>query len=316
MFYDGAMDNALKSAADVDELIREFLTASGFTREGAFMTDLDGTAVHEFEGRVTIPKSVSHALTDLRRLGRPIVLNTLRFPLNVIESFGREWYEVTGAPLPLVSLNGSVVGHLREGANGSIEFEQVLVTKVPASLCDSVVGDLERMLKSGFDDVVLFYYPSDWRAGERLWTPVADRQAALLERYGSAQSITSASLDELASTLAACEPSMLFVLVEASHDDLMAYQHARPNQFVTADGVDKASGAEAAARQLDFDLAASVGAGDTLMDTFLSTVGLAVRVGNPALPYQGRHATVDLLDSLALGEFGFRLADQVRRRAR
>ena len=82
------------------------------------------------------------------------------------------------------------------------------------------------------------------------------------------------------------------------------------------DGVDKASGAEAAARQLGFDLAASVGAGDTLMDTFLSTVGLAVRVGNPALPFQGRHATLDLVDSLALGEFGFRLADQVRRTAR
>jgi hydroxymethylpyrimidine pyrophosphatase-like HAD family hydrolase len=82
---------------------------------------------------------------------------------------------------------------------------------------------------------------------------------------------------------------------------------------VTAAGVDKAHGASVVAQRLGFDLAASVGAGDTMMDNFLSSVGLAVRVGNPSLPYDGRHATVDLADSLALGEFWFRLADRVRR---
>jgi hydroxymethylpyrimidine pyrophosphatase-like HAD family hydrolase len=311
--YDLAMAVASPTPFDFDALIERFVSECGFTRNGAVMTDLDGTAVHEFEGRITIPKSVSHALTDLRRLGRPIVLNTLRFPLNVIETFGREWYEVSGAPLPLVSLNGSVVGHLHEDANGAIQFEELSVTQIPASTCEAVVGELERILASGIDDVVLFYYPSDWRAGERLWTPVKDRQAALLQRYKSAQSITSAPLDELACTLLACAPSMLFVLLDASHDSLMAYQHVRPNQFVTAQGVTKASGAETAARRLNFKLEASVGAGDTMMDSFLSTVGLALRVGNPNLPFQGRHATVDLAHSLALGEFCFRLADQVRR---
>ena len=78
---------------------------------------------------------------------------------------------------------------------------------------------------------------------------------------------------------------------------------------------DRASGAEVAARRLNFKLEASVGAGDTMMDSFLSTVGLALRVGNPSLPFQGRYATVDLDHSLALGEFCFRLADQVRRSA-
>jgi hydroxymethylpyrimidine pyrophosphatase-like HAD family hydrolase len=306
---------ASPTAFDSDALIERFLSECDFMRNGVVMTDLDGTAVHESEGRITIPKSVSHGLTELRRLGRPIVLNTLRFPLNVIETFGREWYEISGAPLPLVSLNGSVVGHLHEGAKGAIQFEELSVTLVPAATCEAVVGELERLLASGINDVVLFYYPSDWRAGERLWTPVEERQAALLERYKSAQSITSAPLDALASTLLACEPSMLFVLIDASHDSLMAYQHVRPNQFVTAEGINKATGAHIAARRLSFKLETSIGAGDTTMDSFLSTVGLALRVGNPTLPFCGRYATVDLADSLALGEFCFRLADQVRRRA-
>ena len=50
------------------------------------------------------------------------------------------------------------------------------------------------------------------------------------------------------------------------------------------------------------------------MDNFLSSTGLAVRVGARALPFEGRHATLDVPDSLALGELMFRLADLVRRR--
>jgi hypothetical protein len=241
------------------------------------------------------------------------VLNTLRFPLNVIETFGREWYDVSGAPLPLVALNGSAIGYLHESANGAIAFEPFSITPVRPAICEDLIGDLERLVSSGVDDVALFYYPTDWREGERLWTPVEDRQAALMQRFASAHGISSMSLEALASTLVACEPTLLFVAVEASHDDLMAYQHARPNQFVTADGVDKAGGAAIAAQRLGFELSASVGAGDTLMDTFLSSVGLALRVGNPTLPYHGRHATVDLTDSLAMGEFCFRLADKLRR---
>ena len=310
------MDQVEHWELDCDAIVSQFLTESRFAIGGGVMTDLDGTAVHEFDGRIVIPKSVSHALTELRRLERPIVLNTLRFPMNVIETFGKEWYEVSGGPLPLVSLNGSVVGHLHEGAKGHIEFQEALVRPVPTALCEAVLADLERLLASGIDDVVLFYYPRDWRCGERLWTPLASRHAELRDRYRSAADITSEPLGQLAAALATCEPCMLLVLVNASHDHLMSYQHARPGQFVTAEGVDKAAGAEAAARLVGFDLDASVGAGDTMMDSFLSSVGLAVRVGAPSLPFTGRLATVDLPDSLALGEFWFRMADLMRRNAR
>lgn len=298
-----------------DAMLTRFLGAVPFATRGAVMTDLDGTAVHEHMGRIVIPKSVSHALTELRQLGRPIVLNTLRFPLNVIQTFGREWYAISNAPLPLVSLNGSVVGHLREGAGGTIEFAEAWAASLPVSTCEAVLADLDRLLAAGVDDVVLFYYPRDWRVGEQLWTPVPARAEALLARYPSASTVTSEPLDRLASTLASCEPCMLFFLSDASHDQLMAYQHARPNQFVTAAGVDKAHGARTAADLLDIDLAASVGAGDTPMDSFLAAVGLAIRVGAPGLAFTGRHATLDVADSLALGELWFRLADQVRRSA-
>jgi hypothetical protein len=260
-----------------------------------------------------IPKSVSHALTELNRLGRPIILNTLRFPLNVIKTFGREWYAITNAPLPLISLNGSVVGYLRESSGDTIEFEELCATPVPASSWEAVLGDLDRLLASGIDDVVLFHYPRDWRAGERLWTPDATRREVLLARYSSVAEVTSGPLEQLALELSDCEPCMLMLLINSSHNQLMAYQHARPNEFVTAPGIDKAAGAHLAGRLLEFDLEASVGAGDTPMDTFLSSVGLAVRVGARGLPFTGRHATLDVPDSLALGELLFRLADQVRR---
>jgi hydroxymethylpyrimidine pyrophosphatase-like HAD family hydrolase len=307
------MNDVTRADRALDAALAGFLAAAPFAARGAVMTDLDGTAVHERMGRVAIPKSVSHALTELRRLGRPIVLNTLRFPLNVIRTFGREWYAISNAPLPLVSLNGSVIGYLREGSGAAIDFEELCATPLPASTCEAVLVDVERLLAAGIEDVVLFHYPRDWRLGERLWVPVVARSESLLGRYPSASEVTSGPLERLSATLSTCEPCMLLLLVNASHDRLMAYQHARPNQFVTADGVDKAAGAHRAANLLGFDLDASVGAGDTAMDTFLSTVGLALRVGAPGLPFTGRHATLDVVDSLALGELWFRLADQLRR---
>ena len=108
----------------IDDQLQSFLTASRFVYEGAVITDLDGTAVHEIKGRVAIPHAVSHGLKHLNDRGRPVVLNTLRFPLNVIRTFGREWHAITNAPLPLVSLNGAIIGHLTS-TNHDVMFEEV-----------------------------------------------------------------------------------------------------------------------------------------------------------------------------------------------
>lgn len=121
------------------------------------------------------------------------------------------------------------------------------------------MAELERLLASGIDDVLLLYYPRDWRAGESIWTPVASRHAAVMDRYRSAAAVTSEPVTRLASSIEACEPCMMFVLADASHDALMAYQHARPHQFVMAPGIDKAVGARAAADLVGFDPGANLG---------------------------------------------------------
>lgn len=71
--------------------LQNFFNQSNFPEAGAVITDLDGTAIHEYEGRYSIPKSVELGLKKINDLGRPIVINTLRFPLSVIRTFGKEW---------------------------------------------------------------------------------------------------------------------------------------------------------------------------------------------------------------------------------
>ena len=87
----------------------------------------------------------------------------------------------------------------------------------------------------------------------------------------------------------------------------MAYQHLKRSSFVTRHGVDKLSGARVVADRLGVDLHASVGCGDTAMDSFLAGVGLAVHVGPLDLEYKGLRRTVRIGSSLELGELLFRL---------
>ena len=105
---------------------------------------------------------------------------------------------------------------------------------------------------------------------------------------------------------------MIFLLMEAEEDRLMAYQHTKRSNFVTRVGVDKLFGAQEVTTRLGLNLAQSVGAGDTPMDTFLKGVGLAVQVGPLDLAFHGLQHTVKLANSLELGALLFRLADLQR----
>jgi hypothetical protein len=300
---------------ELDRALREFVSASRFARLGAVMTDLDGTAVHEFEGRIVIPDPVSHGLKRLNDLGRPVILNSLRFPANVIHTFGREWYSITNAPLPLVSLNGGLIGYLVETRNGDIAFEEIDAITLTAAEIDEVMEGIEGMVAGGIDDLILFRYPRDWTMGELVWTPSPSRVSELREKYVSASSVASCPAGELRHLLHAEPLCMLFLLVNAEEDRLMAYQHAKRSNFITHKGVDKLSGAAALAERLGIDLAHSVGAGDTPMDTFLKGVGLAVQVGRMPLEYKGVHQTVRVENSFELGALLFRLAELQRNRA-
>ena len=288
--------------------LQRFHQASKFTHRGAVVTDLDGTAVDEREGTVFVAEAVAEGLKAITDAGRPAVLNTLRFPLNVVSTFGLAWSTITHSPLPLISLNGSVLGQLTTTGAGEPTFEEVTSFPLPDDEIDTAVSAVSELVEGGIEDIALFHYPRDWRLGEGIWTPRADKIEHLRSKYRSASAVGSTPLPGLRETLASEQACMLSLLVDVPEDRRMAYQHVNPNRFITAPGVDKLSGARAAAAWLSFDLDESVGAGDTPMDTFLSGVGLALHVGPMALPYRGLLATVRLRDPSELGAALFALA--------
>lgn len=303
----------MDQSADVTEALSTFLRTSTFARDGAVMTDLDGTAIHQQEGRIFIPDPVSHGLKHLNDLGRPVILNSLRFPLNVIRTFGREWYSITNAALPLVSLNGGILGHLVQTAAGEIGYEEIAAFPLASTEVDEVMEGVRGLRAAEVDELLLFYYPRDWTQGEIIWTPVADRIDAVRDKYRSASTVFSGSVELLHERLRAGEICMIFLLVEIPQDRKMAFQHAKPSSFLTRKGVDKLSGAAEITSQLGLDLAQSVGCGDTPMDSFLKGVGLSVHVGPMDLEYHGLIETIKVPDSFALGDMLFRLADLQRR---
>ncbi len=293
---------------EIDEALIEFFRQSDFAGSGAVITDLDGTAVHEEEGRVYIPQPVEFGLKALYDRGRPVVLNSLRFPLSVMRTFGKEWLAIAGAPIPIVSMNGSQLGFVTTDEKQELCFDEITAFPLDANEIDAVLAGVDALLADGIRDVLLFYYPRDWRMGEIIWTPVAEKVIHVKEKYTSASSVTAVESEKLADQLHAEEICMIFLLIERPADDLMAYQHSKPSSFFTTKGVDKLSGTRAIAEHLKFDLKESLGAGDTAMDIFLDGVGLAVQVGNLDLSFRGLRQTIRVKNSFELGDLLFRLA--------
>ncbi len=295
--------------------IEAFVKASAFDVRGAVITDLDGTAIHEDQGRIFIPPPVELGLRAVYERGRPVILNSLRFPLSVMRTFGKEWLAISGAPIPIISMNGSQLGFVSRDEKGELDFAEVAAFPLSASEIDSVLVGVDALIEDNIRDVLLFYYPRDWRLGEIIWTPVAEKTLYVKEKYTSASSVSAVETDKLAEMLHAEEICMIFLLIERPSDDLMAYQHSKPSNFFTAKGVDKLSGVGVASDHMDFDLNSSVGAGDTQMDSFLDGVGLSVQVGNNDLPFMGFHNTIKLRDSFELGDLLFYLADLISEQA-
>ena len=292
----------------VENAIGDFAHGSGFTEHGGVVMDLDGTAVHEEHGRTMIPRPVELALKALYDRGRPVVLNSLRFPLSVMRTFGKEWLAISNSPIPTVTMNGSQVGYVQRDEKGELCFEEIVAFPLTANEIDAVITGVEALLADNIRDVLLFYYPRDWRMGEIIWTPVAEKVTYVKEKYLSASAVTAVELDKLQEQLHAEEICMIFLLIERPADDLMAYQHSKPSNFFTTKGVDKLTGARAAADFIGFDMAASVGAGDTAMDVFLNAVGMAIHVGARDLEFRGLLSTIRVANSFELGDILFRLA--------
>lgn len=297
---------------EIDALLRKFVEQSTFSKNGAVITDLDGTAVHEDKGRIYIPKPVEYALKELYELGRPLILNSIRFPLSVLRTFGREWYSISNVPIPTVSLNGSQIGFVTKSEAGEMTFEEVDSFPLTSEEIDEVFIVVKNLLEKGVKNILVFYYPRDWRIGEVIWTPTPENVLHVKEKYTSASSVTAVEFEKLRDQLAAEEICMIFLLIDIAKDQLMAYQHTKRSNFYTHKGVDKLSGAKEISDKLGIDLTNSLAAGDTEMDRFLSGAGLAIHVGNIELQFTGMHGTIRIKNSFELGELLFRTAEILR----
>lgn len=295
--------------AEADAKLQQFINQSSFPTSGAVITDLDGTAVHEYQGKIVIPKEVELGLMHHYQRGRPLILNSLRFPLSVIRTFGQEWYKLSNAPIPTVTLNGSLVGFVKKTDEAELIFEQAAAFPLTGTEIKEALEGVKGMLDGGIKNILVFYYPSDWRIGEVIWTPLPENILAVKEKYKSASSVTAVELPKLQEQMLAEEICMIFLLIDAPEDQLMAYQHTKRSNFITHKGVDKLFGARAMSDLLKCDLRDSLGAGDTELDTFLSGVGMALLVGGIELKFRGLVDTVKLKDSLELGAVLFRAAE-------
>jgi len=292
--------------------LQHFFNHSKFDECGGLITDLDGTAIHEFEGHYSIPQSVQLGLDKIYDLGRPIVLNTLRFPLSVIRTFGKEWYKISNAPIPTVLMNGSQLGYIMQNKEGNFLYNEIDAFPLEPTEIAAVLQIITSFIKNNDLDLLVFYYPRDWEQGEIIWTPLPSKIDMVQKKYMSASKVYSSSLENLQSDLHDQEICMIFLLIDVPQDRLMAYQHTKRNNFFTHKGVDKDFGAQQIANHLQFELKHSIGAGDTEMDSFLRSVGLAIHVGNPLLTYEGLLPPIKVKNSSEFGEILFELAAMQR----
>ena len=278
-------------------------------KNGGLVLDLDGTALLERESRVFISSAVENAVRAVHDLKRPVILNTLRFPISVLTTVGEAWYQIADVPILTVLLNGAVSGYIVR-TNGKLEYEELLAFPLKPPEIEKMLTGVAELLDAGISDLLLFFYTRNWREGESLWTPHAERIEGLKQKYLSASRVFSGSLAELKDELLKHEICMSCLFIDRPQDTLMAYQHSKRNSFFTAPGIDKGSGLRALAEKLGFSLDDSIGAGDTEMDSFLSEVGLAVIVGRGQLPYRGRRATVRVANPQELGDLILRFASK------
>ncbi len=293
---------------EVETKLRKFVEQSTFATSGSVVTDLDGTAVHEFQGKVVIPKEVELGLMHHYESGRPLILNSLRFPLSVIRTFGQDWYKLSNAPIPTVTLNGSLMGFIKKTTESELVFEEAVAFPLTADEIREALRGVKGLLDGGIKNILVFYYPRDWRIGEVIWTPVPENIIPVKEKYLSASAVTAVEFPKLEEQMLAEDVCMIFLLIDAPEDQLMAYQHTKRSNFITHKDVDKLSGALAMAEVLGVELRQSLGAGDTELDNFLDGVGLASIVGNKELKFRGQVETVRLKNSHELGDLLFQAA--------
>ena len=217
---------------------------------------------HEYQGRHTVPETVERGLKRIHDLGRPVVINTLRFPLSVIRTFGKAWYQISNAPVPTVLMNGSRLGYIVETHEGMLGYEEIAAFPLSEVEIDGVMAMGRSLIADGTDDLLVFYYPRKWSIGEIIWTPAAEKIISVQGKYLSASSVVSTEIGMLHDELKSQDICMIFLLINVAEDKLMSYQHAKQSNFFTREGVDKLYGAQQISKLLNFEMDHSLGAGD------------------------------------------------------
>jgi hydroxymethylpyrimidine pyrophosphatase-like HAD family hydrolase len=281
------------------ESLRKFAEASNLAKTFLAL-DLDGTALLEDHGKVFISSSVEKGVKAIHDFQIPVVLNTLRFPMSVINTVGEAWYQIADVPILTVLLNGSVLGYIKCD-DGDLHYEELAAFPMTQLEITSMLKGVAQLIEDGIDELLVFFYSRDWKEGETLWTPKKERVPALRKKFVSASRVFSGSVDELTGELLRREICMASLFVDRPQDLLMAYQHSKRNSFFTTEGVNKASGLRAVAEKINRSCTESLGAGDTEMDTFLSEVGFAVIVGGAKLRFRGRQETIRVATPQELG---------------
>jgi Predicted hydrolases of the HAD superfamily len=209
-------------------------------------------------------------------------------------------------------MNGSQLGYVMQTNEGNFLYNEIDAFPLEPNEIAAVLQIITSFIKNNDLDLLVFYYPRDWEQGEIIWTPLADKIEMVQKKYMSASKVYSSSLENLQSDLHDQEICMIFLLIDVPQDKLMAYQHTKRSNFFTHKGVDKDFGAQQIANHLQFELKHSIGAGDTEMDSFLCSVGLAIHVGNPLLSYEGLLPPIKVKNSSEFGEILFELAAMQR----
>jgi len=209
-------------------------------------------------------------------------------------------------------MNGSQLGYIMQNNEGNFLYNEIDAFPLEPNEIAAVLQIVTSFIKNNDLDLLVFYYPRDWEQGEIIWTPLADKIEPVQKKYLSASKVYSSSLENLQADLHAQEICMIFLLIDVPQDRLMAYQHTKRNNFFTHKGVDKDFGAQKIADHLQFELKHSIGAGDSEMDNFLRSVGLAIHVANPLLSYESLLPPIKVKNSSEFGEILFELAAMQR----
>ena len=246
-----------------------------------------------------MPDEVRKGLTDMYNTSCPVIINTMRFPLSVIKTFAADWYDLSKASVPLVSLNGSQIGFINKN-NSDFTFQETSAFPLKGEEILKFISDVDNILGNS-GSVHVFYYPRDWNKGEIIWTSDKEKVSETKDKYKSASFVYNSDLKTLHNNLNTEDICMIFLLPVITDNDT-SFVHTNHKDFYTHQKVDKLSGAKKMISHLHRQIDYFVGAGDTPMDVFLKEVGLVIKVGKMDFNFSFKSSVLQLEHVPDIGE--------------